>query len=360
LTQERCATRCNSFSPGDREVGRVIRMLMGIDWRSWRQAIVRRVIHNWMLKLASIAFAVALWGFVNLGAREADRSLFVPIEFRNLPPQLVITNPIPDSVSVRLRGPRTILGTIDERRERILLDLANVGKGSTSFKIDGDMLNLPRGVQVTRLSPVQVTLDVDRIIERSLPVVANLAATAPAGYRVVDGEIRPASVMVSGPAAQVEGLRNVSAGTLHLRPTTGNFEETVALEHPADLVRLFPERVVVRGALEEVVTTRDFRNVEIGARNPPPQYRLRPRSEDVTVRGPQRLLREAKLSSENFYVDLDGLGAGYHAQRIESSVPDGLEVLEVRPPETTVEVPGEPTPRPTPARPKRTKETRSR
>jgi hypothetical protein len=148
---------------------------------------------------------------------------------------------------------------------------------------------------------------------------------------------------------------------LHLRPTTGNFEETVALEHPADLVRLFPERVVVRGALEEVVTTRDFRNVEIGARNPPPQYRLRPRSVDVTVRGPQRLLREAKLSSENFYVDLGGLGAGYHAQRIESAVPVGLEVLEVRPPETTVEVPGEPTPvRPTPTRPKRTKETRSR
>jgi hypothetical protein len=82
---------------------------------------------------------------------------------------------------------------------------------------------------------------------------------------------------------------------------------------------------------------------------------------DVTVRGPQRLLREAKLSSENFYVDLGGLGAGYHAQRIESAVPDGLEVLEVRPPETTVEVPGEPTPvRPTPTRPKRTKETRSR
>jgi YbbR domain-containing protein len=335
---------------------RLIGMLAEIDWRSVRQAIVRKIIHNWMLKLASIAFAVAIWGFVNLGAREADRSLFVPIEFRNLPPQLVITNPIPDSVSVRLRGPRTILGTVDERRERILLDLTNVGKGSTSFKIDGDMLNLPRGVQVTRVSPVQVTLDIDRMIERSLPVVANLAAAVPSGYRVVDGEIRPASVLVSGPAGEVEPLRNVLVGTLHLRPTTGNFEETVALEHPADLVRLSPERVAVRGSLEEIVTTRDFRNVEIGARNPPPQYRLRPRSVDVTVRGPQRLLRDARLSSENFYVDLSTLGAGYHAQRIESNVPDGLEVLEVRPPETTVEVPAAPTP----ARPKRAKETRSR
>jgi YbbR domain-containing protein len=321
-----------------------------------RETIVRKLTHNWMLKLASIAFAVALWGFVNLGAREADRSIFVPLEFRNLPGQLIITNPIPDSVSVRLRGPRTILGTIDERRERIRLDLASVGKGSTSFKIDGDMLNLPRGVQVTRISPVQVTLEIDRMIERSLPVAANLAAATPPGFRVVDGEIRPASVLVSGPASQVEALRNVPTGTLHLPTTTGNFEEAVALEHPAELLRLSPERVVIRGVIEEIVTTRDFRNVEIGTRNPPPQYRLRPRSVDVTVRGPQRLLRDARLSSENFYVDLNGLPAGYHAQRIEAVLPQGLEVLEIRPPETTVEVPG----LPTPAHPKRTKETRSR
>jgi YbbR domain-containing protein len=327
-----------------------------IEWRSLREAIVRKVIHNWMLKLASIAFAVALWGFVNLGAREADRSIFVPLELRNLPTQLVITNPIPDVVSVRLRGPRTILGTIDERRERIRLDLANVGTGPTSFKIDGDMLNLPRGVRVTQVSPVQVTLEVDRVIERSLPVSVNLAAAVPAGYRIAHSEVRPASVVVSGPANQVGALRNVPAGPLHLRPTTGNFEEAVGLERPADPLRLATERVIVRGVLEEIVTTRDFKNVEIGARNPPPQYRLRPRRVDVTVRGPQRLVREARLSSENLYVDLDGLRAGFHAERIEASVPDGIEVLDIRPPETTVEVPAEPTP----ARPKRTKETRSR
>jgi YbbR domain-containing protein len=337
-------------------VGRLKGIWKRVEWRSLREAIVRKLVHNWMLKLASIAFAVALWGFVNLGAREADRSISVPLKLDNLPTHLVITNPIPDSVNVRLRGPRTILGTVDETRDRIRLDLANVSPGPTSFKIDGDMLNLPRGVRVTRLSPVQVTLEIDRMVERSLPVAVNLGAAVPAGFRIAESEIRPARVVVSGPETQVGALRNVPAGPLHLRSTTGNFEETIALERPADLLRLTPERVQVRGVLEEIVTTRDFRNVEIGARNPPPQYRLRPRSVDVTVRGPQRLVREARLSSENLYVDLDGVAAGYHAERIEATVPEGIEVLEIRPPETTVEVPAEPTP----ARPKRTKESRSR
>jgi YbbR domain-containing protein len=314
------------------------------DWRALGRTIARKVTHNWLLKLGSIAFAIGLWGFVNLGAREADRSIIVPLEFHNLPPKLMITSPIPESVDVRLRGPRTILGTIDERRQRITINLANVATGPTSFKIDADMLNLPRGVTMTRLTPVQVTLDVERIIERMLPVAANLTAAVPAGYRLVESEVRPAVVTVTGPAAQVGALRNVPVGPLHLPPTSGNFEETVLLERPADLIQLSPDRVLVRGALEELVTTQDFRNVEIGARNPPSEYHMRPRNVDVTIRGPQRLLRELRLSSQNFFVDLGDMVPGYHAKRIEATVPQGLEVLEIRPPETTVEVVGEPAP----------------
>src|SRR5207249_3172707 len=144
-------------------------------------------------------------------------------------------------------------------------------------------------------------------------------------------------------------LRNVPVGPLHLPLTSGNFEETVALERPTNLVRLSPDRVLVRGVLEELVITQDFRNIEIGARNPPPEYHMRPRNVDVTIRGPQQLLRELRLSSQNLYVDLGGMVPGYHAKRIEATVPQGLEVLEIRPPETTVEVVGEP-----PARKRRT------
>ncbi|HSD10235.1 MAG TPA: CdaR family protein [Candidatus Binatia bacterium] len=316
--------------------------MASFDWRALGQTVTRNVTHNWLLKLGAIAFAIGLWGFVNLGAREADRSILVRLEFLNLPPKLMITSPIPESVDVRLRGPRTILGTIDERRQRIAINLGNVRTGLTSFKIDADMLNLPRGVTVTRLTPVQVTLDVERIVERMLPVVTNLSAAVPAGYRLVESEVRPAVVSVTGPAPQVEALRNIPVGPLHLPPTSGNFDETVVLERPADLVRLSPDRVIVRGVLEELVTTQDFRNVEIGARNPPPEYHMRPRKVDVTIRGPQRLLRELRLSSHNFYVDLAGIAAGYHAKPIEATVPQGLDVLEIRPPETTVEVAGTP------------------
>jgi YbbR domain-containing protein len=312
------------------------------DWRALSETVIRNVTHNWVLKLASIAFAVGLWGFVNLGARDADRALTVPLELRGLPPNLMITNAVPDSVSVRLRGPRTILGTIDERRERIRIDLSNVAVGATSYKIDPDRLALPRGVALLSVSPVEVTVDVERMMERTLPVVTNFAGAVPAGYRVVESDVRPPAVTVAGPATRVEALRNVPCGPLHLAPTTGNFEESVPLERPADLIRLVPDRVTVRGVLEEIVVAQDFRNVEIGVRNPPQEYRLRPRSVDVTVRGSQRLVRDLRLSSQNLFVDLTGVPPGFHARPIQATVPPGVEVVDIRPAETTVEVVGAP------------------
>jgi hypothetical protein len=106
---------------------------------------------------------------------------------------------------------------------------------------------------------------------------------------------------------------------------------------------VFPDRVVVQGRLEEIVVTQEFRNVEIGVHNPPPDYRLRPRSVDVTVRGVQRLVKDLHLSAQNFYVELEGVGAGSHPRKVEAAeLPEGVEIVDVRPREATVDVPEPP------------------
>jgi YbbR domain-containing protein len=300
---------------------------------------IRRVLErNLLLKVFSLVFAIGLWAFVNLGARDTEKTLLVPLELRNIPDQYVVTSPVVDSVDVRVRGPRTILGSVDDRRQRVVLDLANVRSGATSFKIDGEMLNLPRGVRVVRLSPVQVTLDVERMVRKTLPVAANLAGLAPAGYRLTTTEIRPASVLVYGPAREVETLKAVTTEPINLMDGANTFEEWVNLESPGDLTRLSPERVFVRGRLEEVSVSQDFPQVEIGVRNASHRVRIQPQRVDVRVRGPKRLLEGLKLSGEHVYVDVRGLAPGAHRGKIELALPDGVEALELRPAEVAVQV----------------------
>ncbi len=298
--------------------------------------------HNVLLKGFSLVFAIGLWAFVNLGARDTEKALLVPLELRNIPDQYMVASSVADTVEMRVRGPRTLLGTIEDRRQRVVLDLANVRVGTTSFKIDSEMLNLPRGVRVVRVSPVQITLDVERVVRKSLPVSAGTAGTLPAGYRMAETEIRPPVVMVTGPAREVEALKTIITEPFRVTAEEANFEESVSLVKPGDLVRLLPERVFVRGRLEEVAVSQDFKQVEIGVRNAIRRTRIRPGRIDVTIRGPQRLLQGLKLSGENVFVDVAGLAPGAHRGKIVVALPKGLEALDLRPEEVSVQVFKEP------------------
>src|SRR5215204_7708046 len=110
--------------------------------------------HNRKLKLFSLAFAFGLWIFVNYGERDTEKTLLLPVEFRNLPAQLVITGSRVDYIDLRLRGPRSLLEGI--KSKRIRLDLNDVRPGMSSFRINADSLNLPRGVRIVRISPAQI------------------------------------------------------------------------------------------------------------------------------------------------------------------------------------------------------------
>src|SRR5438552_2763156 len=78
---------------------------------------------NLPLKLLSLLISFSLWSFVNLGERDTEELLRVPLELREIPAHLVITSPRVDFIDVRVSGPRTLLGRIDRHRLSISLDL---------------------------------------------------------------------------------------------------------------------------------------------------------------------------------------------------------------------------------------------
>ncbi|MGH7898129.1 MAG: CdaR family protein, partial [Candidatus Binatia bacterium] len=65
---------------------------------------------------------------------------------------------------------------------------------------------------------------------------------------------------------------------------------------------------------------------------------LSPRNVDVTVRGPEHRMKDLKLSAQNVYVDLEGFAAGNRVAKIETALPEGVELVHIRPSEATVQV----------------------
>lgn len=89
------------------------------------------------LKVLAIALATLLWLTV-AGEHVVERSLRVPLEFRNIPLQLEITGDPPDTVDVRLRGSSGVLGRLDPGEVVAVLDLSGGRPGARLFHLRND------------------------------------------------------------------------------------------------------------------------------------------------------------------------------------------------------------------------------
>ena len=65
---------------------------------------------NFGLKALALTIAVGLW---LAGHRDIERSIEVPVEFRNIPGDLMVMDNRVDFVVLRVTGPRTLVSTID-------------------------------------------------------------------------------------------------------------------------------------------------------------------------------------------------------------------------------------------------------
>jgi len=290
------------------------------------------VFRNGTLKIFSVAFACGLWLLVNAGERDTEKTLVVPIELRNLPPQLVVLGPQVDSVGIQLIGPRTLLGRFSPRT--ITLDLSGVQPGPASFRVSADLLNLPRGVKVQRISPSQVNLEIAAIIRRTVPVRPELVGKPPHGYVVKDIEIVPETVTVVGPTPQVEKIEAVTTAPLDVGRLTQSQTRELTLRGPeGDLVTYNVERVRARVEIQEVMVTQEFRRVKIEVKNAAFQARPVPSQVDVTVRGPQRLMEQLKLWDGEIFIDATGLGPGTVTLPVNVLLPPRIELVSQEPTE---------------------------
>src|SRR6476619_3946657 len=113
------------------------------------------------LKTMAILLAILLW-LTAAGEHIVERSLRVPLEFRNIPDLLEIVGNPPDTVDVRLRGSSAVLSRLQSGEIVAVLDLSSARSGSRLFHIRNDEVRSPFGVEVSQIVPATLALELER------------------------------------------------------------------------------------------------------------------------------------------------------------------------------------------------------
>jgi YbbR domain-containing protein len=151
--------------------------------------------HNLGLKAVALAMAVAAWWFV-AGESKVMVGITIPLEIRNVPKGLTMTNKPERQVEVRLAGPSSLLSGIRPTEISAGVDLTSAREGRQSFTMDDRAVKVPPGIKVQRIFPAAVEVVLERTERRSVPVSARIGGGGAVRRRVAKVEIDPPSLEI--------------------------------------------------------------------------------------------------------------------------------------------------------------------
>jgi len=207
------------------------------------------LLRNWPLKFAALVLSCILWVLV---ASEESTSQLVNVQVElELPASVALAKPLP-VVRALVTGPTRELIKLYAGSPVIRTIVPATATGSTfRIPIQPSDVVLPRAanVVVQDLEPRALILDLDRFIQRDVPVRLRGTVEPESGF-AIEGRLQlaPATVRVSGPQTLVRALEFVPTEPVDIRGVTGRFERTVPLDtaaHP--LLRYQPRVVTVTG-----------------------------------------------------------------------------------------------------------------
>ena len=292
-----------------------------------------RIFRNFGTKVLSIGLAALLWGLV-AGQREAERSLRVPLEYRNIPPELELLGEPASLVDVRVRGSSGVLGELRGADLVAVLDLRTARPGRRLFHMLHDDIAVPAGVKVLQATPSTLPLTFEASAVRTVPVVPDLDGDPARGFVVGRVTTEPATVEVVGPISAVQKITEATTEPVDITGATGPVRDSVTIGVLDTIARLRnPQIGVVTIEVGPAPIERTLERVAVGLHGLAAGRKatLTPSTVSAVVRGPGTAVSALTAQGIELYADLSGLNPGRYNLPVRYQPSRDVTITRVEP-----------------------------
>lgn len=249
--------------------------------------------------LLAVACAIGMWYLVSVQNR-IEAQLDVNLDYFGIPSNLVVTSGLVSKMTVRVRGPETLLRSALRDEPTHAVDLSYIKKGVTVVPLPTEAFSpVLRAFEIVDTQPPSIVVKADTIIERSVPVRTIVDSPLSGNALTVEHvSVSPATVIVRGPEEVISGISNLPL-TIPLDPRAAGttVQQTMPLVTPS-LVTCSPSSVLVRYTITSGRAS-VTRKVKISvAEDSNHHYRLEPAELTLKVEVPEALAKSSTYLNE--------------------------------------------------------------
>lgn len=306
----------------------------------WLRAAVSE---NLGLKAFSLVLALGLTAYQRGSENEQQRTLPVDLIVR-LPASEAhreLMTQVPPYIHVTVRGSaRALDQLIQSGVPPVEVDLRR--GDAAAIRFEGEMFAMPPGVKVNIIDPSSIPLEWQDVVERSVPIQASVTGPVASGYTVQDVRVDPTSILVAGPASQVEVMQFVRVAAFDVSgKTDGVYRHRLKLDPPGQLLSyLGPDSAIVEVTIARQLVQRKFSRRDVVVIGPG-RFKTEPAEIDVNVIGPPEVINGLRDEMVVPRVDISAAPEEVREQRHGSVVlPVHVDLarveLEIQPPTVSV------------------------
>ncbi len=211
------------------------------------------VTRNWGLKLVSLVLALALWlVLVPSDKVLAEKTLTVPLEMRDIPENMEVTERSVSTVDVTVRAPSRLINEITPSTVSARLGLEKATIYQLEYPLNRAIISLPDEADVIEVRPNKVQIKLEWTREAALDVHPSLRGKVAPGFRIAKIEVDPKEVSVRGPESKVRPKDTVTTGPVDVTDLDRTKDFEVDLILPRAELRLVSAQTsaVVRVTVE--------------------------------------------------------------------------------------------------------------
>ena len=300
---------------------------------------------NLTLKILSLLVASFLWFFVS-GKSKTELALSVPIEFTSIPKDMTITNKVPTSIHIRVKGTKTLLRPLTIKPPSLSVNLSKATPGKNVIHLARETFNdLPLGVNVVNLDPDSLTIYLDRFVQTRLPIRIKTRGTPPKGYQIREIKVNPPTLEFKASERYLQEHNSVSSEPVDVSQMRENTEvEITLMAPPNELKPVNPgTRVTAEFIIGESLAQRVIKGIRINFINRSPEIGHIGISNyfvDLVVECPllmqiDNIRKQARVTVNLAPLRKDNPG-GYYTLPIKVQLPPEVKLLSMDPGEVEI------------------------
>lgn len=296
---------------------------------------------NWFLKLLCLVLAFVVWQGVRQSNSQEMVVQEVPVTIA-VERGMAVLEQSTDVVSIRFRGSSDDLRFISRDQVSLTIDITDRSSLRQTIPFSAQNVNVPSRAHAVEFQPAEVTVTIDREVERVLPVKASLEGELPEGIRLEQAVCDPATVRIRGAERRLMDLEQVRTVPFSLDGRYNSFKTHVNIASDGQPWAAIPNRVAVDLKLSEHLAERRVEQSFVRpllASEDTRGVKVRPEQVDVVLKGSPQRIEVLDVGNIYTYIDCTELTEPTeYTVPVRVDLPDGVHVEKIDPPVVNVTV----------------------